>query len=226
MKIGFFTDAHYSSREGRVESLNKIREAYGAFEDEKCDLVVFLGDLIDNDISREKEKSNLEEIAEIINNSSVKTVCLMGNHDGFCIPQKDFYSVLHGCEPLNVTVDGKTLVFIDACYKDSGVHYSPDTKDDWTDTYYPLTDELKKTLDGAMGDVYVFTHQVLDTNAQEQHIIHNADEINAILADSGKVKTVFQGHYHPGLKSVHNGISYITFPAMFENEHAYFTEVI
>lgn len=226
MKIGFFTDSHYSSREGRKDSADKIKNAYKYFEEEKCDLVVFLGDLIDNDSTHEIEKENLKVVAKIINGSPLKTVCLMGNHDGFCIEQDVFYSILQNCTPETMKFDGKTLIFMDSCYTDDGVHYSPDVKDDWTNTRFPNVDALEKEIENAKGEVYLFTHQVLDTNAQEQHIIHNADEINEMIAKSGKVKTVFQGHYHPGLKSVHNGINYVTFPAMFENEKAYFVEEI
>jgi manganese-dependent ADP-ribose/CDP-alcohol diphosphatase len=39
-----------------------------------------------------------------------------------------------------------------------------------------------------------------------------------MLAASGKVKTVFQGHYHPGHENELNGIRYITLPAMCEGE--------
>ena len=43
-----------------------------------------------------------------------------------------------------------------------------------------------------------------------------------MLARSGRVKTVYQGHYHPGAESIHDGIKYVTFPAMCESEGAYF----
>ena len=48
-------------------------------------------------------------------------------------------------------------------------------------------------------------------------------EIHAILRTSGKVKALFQGHYHFGRQSAHDGISYTTFIAMCENEKAFFT---
>ena len=51
MKIGLFSDSHYSSAEVTCQrrfnnqSLRKIREAMAAFQD--CDLVISLGDLTD-----------------------------------------------------------------------------------------------------------------------------------------------------------------------------------
>ena len=69
-------------------------------------------------------------------------------------------------------------------------------------------------------------HQNIDPDISGDHRLFNSDEINGILASSGKVKAVFQGHYHPGHSSRHNGIRYATFPAMCENEDAVFVEEI
>ena len=41
------------------------------------------------------------------------------------------------------------------------------------------------------------------------------------LRDSGKVRKVLQGHYHPGHCSVHQGIEYRTFPALCEQDAAW-----
>ena len=42
------------------------------------------------------------------------------------------------------------------------------------------------------------------------------------LTKSGKVKRVYQGHYHPGQTETSHGVEYITFPAMCEQEDARF----
>ena len=67
-------------------------------------------------------------------------------------------------------------------------------------------------------EAYVFVHQNLDPTVESHHIIRGAEEIRAILRESGKVKAVFQGHYHPGKESVIDGIPYHTLPAMCEGE--------
>ena len=96
MKIGIFTDSHYSSQEVTCsvrynsKSLEKIKAAYSHFEKEQCDLVICLGDLIDHEDSHQKEIENLTKVAKVIKNSAVKTVCLMGNGSGedrgrFCV---------------------------------------------------------------------------------------------------------------------------------------------
>ena len=53
------------------------------------------------------------------------------------------------------------------------------------------------------------------TNRITNHIFDMINEGNA-------VKAVFQGHYHPGFSSEHNGVKYFTIPAMCENENTFF----
>ncbi len=227
VKIGVFTDSHYSSQKvtcGRrynSRSLEKIRQAYASFEAGNCDLVICLGDLTDKEDSRAKERSNLKEIADVINKSLLKSICVMGNHDAFTFTYAEFYEILGGCRPETVKAEGKHLLFLDACHFKNGKHYQPgDT--DWTDTFYPYVEELEKQIEEAEGDVYVFLHQNIDPDICENHRLYNFEEINRILHESGKVKAVYQGHYHPGMTGRHGEIAYFTFPAMCENENAWY----
>lgn len=226
MKIGIFTDAHYSSKEvtctNRLnnQSLRKIQEAYAYFEHNLCDVVICLGDLIDTEDTVEKEIENLSLIAEVIKKSSLPTVCLMGNHDAFLLPPQEFYSILGIEPPHRLCMDGKNLIFLDACYFKSGKHYAPGDSD-WQDTYYPFADELKKELAALSSPAYVFIHQNIDPKIKQGHNLCNDGEIFNIIEQSGIVKAVFQGHYHPGKESEYNGIRYIALPAMCENESAY-----
>ena len=227
MKIGIFTDSHYSSKEvtcGRrynSQSLRKMQEAYDAFVAEKCDLVICLGDLTDVEDSHGQEVANLKKCSELINRFPVKTICVMGNHDGFDFTQEEFYGILgESCIPKTICAEGKTLLFLDACYFKTGEHYQPGDSD-WTDTFYPYEKELAEELE-AHNEVYVFMHQNIDENIPENHCLYNARQIREILENSQKVKAVYQGHFHPGYESINNGITYQTFPAMCEVEKGYF----
>jgi hypothetical protein len=168
----------------------------------------------------EEEIANLAKIAEVIKASPLRTVCLMGNHDAFVLTPERFYSVLGTQPPRSTEIDGKHLVFLDACYFKSGVHYAPGDSD-WKDTYYPFSAALGEELSALSAPVYIFLHQNIDPVIREDHRLANGDEIFRIIEESGNVRAVFQGHYHPGQVSVHNGVRYITLPAMCESEAAY-----
>ena len=226
MKIGIFTDSHYSSAEVTCKkrfnsaSLAKIAEAYEFFAAEGCGPVICLGDLIDREDDHQKERQNLAAVAEIIGASGLHTVCITGNHDAFAFDRDEFYEILGGmCRPpLRLTTsDGITLLFLNACYYSSGEAYAPG-KSNWKDTFFPHTDTLRQELADAEGDVYVFMHQNVDPEIPENHRLSNDAQVREILEQSGKVRAVFQGHYHKGNQTVHNGITYRTFPAMCEGE--------
>ena len=227
MKLGIFTDSHYSSHEitcGKrynSRSLEKIKEAYALFEKEKCDLAICLGDLTDKEDTLEKEIENLEKVSRVISASPIHTVCLMGNHDAFTFTQKQFYGILGSDFPSVESAQEQALIFLDTCYFSNGTHYSPgDTN--WRDTYLPDIPALRKQLSDAQGNVYVFMHHNIDPNVPKDHRLSNDAEVRKALEESGKVKAVFQGHYHPGKESIRDGIEYITFPAMCENDNAFF----
>jgi predicted phosphodiesterase len=98
MRLGIFTDAHYSSREiscGKRfnnRSLRKIKEAYSAFQDARCDLIICLGDLTDTEETHEQEAANLRSIAQVIQSCPIPSVYLMGNHDAFAFSEKEFFA--------------------------------------------------------------------------------------------------------------------------------------
>ena len=228
MKIGIFTDSHYSSQEitngnrYNSRSLEKIQKAYRAFEDQKCDMVICLGDLIDQEGSHAQEVENLKKVAQVINASPIPTIFVMGNHDAFSFEPKEFYSIVGKSAPADMLIENKNLIFLDACYFNTGAHYMPGDSD-WTDCYYPHTAELEQKLANLDCDTYIFLHQNIDPAVLANHRPSNADTIFRMIEACGKVKAVYQGHYHPGKRSEYNGIPYVAFPAMCENEDAYFT---
>jgi hypothetical protein len=168
---------------------------------------------------------HLFKISEAIGYHGIETICLMGNHDAAVFEVDHFYDLIgRQHQPRLMKRDGINLLFLDACYLHTGEHYSPRFFCEWTDTFFPETEKLNETLAALEGNTYVFMHQNIDPNIVENHRLSNDTEIRRIPEESGKVRTVYQGHYHPGCRSEHNGIRYITLPAMCENEDAFVTE--
>ena len=223
MKLGLFTDSHYSSQEVTCgcrynsRSLEKMSKAYEAFEQAGCELVICLGDLTDHEESHAQEILNLQAAAKVMVGSQIPTFCVMGNHDGFSFTVEEFYGLLGTQQPQVYRAGEKTLLFLDACFFQSGAHYMPGDSD-WTDTFLPDPEKLKHQLEAAEGEVIVFLHQNIDPEIREDHCLHNRARVREILEQSGKVRTVYQGHYHPGKVTEHNGIRYVTLPAMCEGE--------
>lgn len=231
MRVGFFTDSHYSSAEVTCDvrynslSLEKIRRAYADFCRHGCELVIFLGDLTDTEETHDKEIENIREIRAVIEASGIPTVVVMGNHDAVAFTPEEFYAVLgENCQPRNIACGDTHILFLDACYYASGLHYAPDVEGTWMDTYYPFAEELKETLATLDGNVYICMHQNIDPTISEDHRLHNDAVLRQVLEDSGKVCCVYQGHYHDGNEHYEGSIRYITYPAMCQNDQAWFVE--
>lgn len=224
MKIGLISDLHYSTQELTCEirrnnlSLGKLRRAIEYFRNENCDTVILLGDITDTEDSHAQEMENLRLVAKALDDFPGKIICLMGNHDAFVLTPDEFYSCIgEDRRPKFCRIDDAAFVFVDACYYASGIHYAPGGSN-WEDTYYPHADDLATELAQSGTDAYVFMHQNIDPNIPENHRLSNDAEIRQVISQSGKVRAVFQGHYHPGKRSIVDSIRYITLPATCEND--------
>ena len=229
MKLGLFTDPHYCDQEVTcrtrrpVLSYGKIREAMEVFVREGVDFVLCLGDIIDK---CDDPKTNLEktrEIAALIHSYALPFYSLMGNHDANVFTRQEFNALVNGSPvlpPVSITVSGKELILLDANYNDDGSSYAPGEVN-WKNTYIPeeqLRSRMQKLNDPNVTEAYVFLHQNLDPEVQKDHIVRNAETVREMIRASGKVKAVFQGHYHKGHEAVIDGIPYHTLPAMCEGE--------
>lgn len=227
MKIGLFSDPHYSSQEltgGNRRnnlSLGKMRAALEYFSAEGCDRVICLGDLTDTEDTKDKEIANMRQIAALFAEYPMPIQVVMGNHDAYVFEAAEFYALLGGCEPTDIHEDGKHMLFVDLNYTSQGVRYTPHGFH-WDDVGHPDPEELRSRLAACDGDVYLFTHQNLDLAIPAaDHRAANADAVCRILEESGKVRAVYQGHYHWGHRSRQGGVDYVTLPAMAVYEEAY-----
>ncbi len=224
MKVGLFADPHYCSREisctNRRPSLSmgKLGIALREFYRQKTELIICLGDLVDSDENK-PDIDNLSEISGLIHRCGIECYCCMGNHDAFLFDKKSFEDISGiKAAPLVIKREGKALILLNANYLSSGAAYNA-ANIDWTDSNIP--DEqlswLKKTLICCTEpEIYVFLHQNLDPAVEKNHIIKNATEVRNIFARDGRVRAVYQGHYHPGAFNIYDNIRYITLKAMCE----------
>ncbi len=229
MKIGMFSDSHYSDKAVSCNtrrpsmSYGKIREAMETFADAGCELVICLGDLVDCCDTIEEDRAKVDEVSEMISSYGLPFYCLMGNHDYQNFDREEF-SQRVSYPPFFVRFGELTLIFPDANYMDDGtpegVIYIKDAID-WTNAYLPADQcgKLRQVLaHEETVHAHVFLHQNLDPAVEGHHVIRNAGEIREIIRESGKVRGVYQGHFHPGHESTIDGIPYITLPAMCEGE--------
>ena len=220
MKIGLFSDPHYSSQEltgGNRRnnlSLGKMRRALEQFTAAGCDRVICLGDLTDTEDTKAQEEANMAEIAALFAEFSMPISVIMGNHDAYVFTPDEFYRLLGGYAPAEIHADGVHLLFLDVNYTATGVRYTPHGFS-WDDVGLPDPESLREQLAVLEGDIYLFMHQNIDPAIPAQdHRLANADAVCDIIEQSGKVKAVYQGHYHWGNQSSRNGVAYITLPAM------------
>lgn len=232
MKLLLFTDSHYCQKDvlcrvrRPILSYGKVEDMLAACPD--ADLILCLGDFIDDGGDRDANIAHTERLIARIRAAGIPFYTLMGNHDCHAFTREEFSALTGGAVPPFVLRDGGTaLIFLDAGYSDNGEIYAPG-KIDWKNCYLPPEQlaQLRETLaDPAVENAYIFVHQNLDPGVQVDHIIRNAADARAVIAESGKVRTVYQGHYHPGHEAVIDGIPYITLPAMCVGEENHYTVV-
>lgn len=223
MRIGLLTDLHYCSRKvmlGRRYpqlALARAQQAMRDFARAGVELVVCLGDLIDAEETPGQNEQNLRAAAAVLQSAGVPCACVMGNHDCAAFAPEDF-SRLSGLQiaPCTFLQGDVALHFLNANFDWQGNPYRPGAVD-WTQARLP--EEALARVRAAMADTahrhFFFLHQCLDPGVEQRHILQNAAEIRALLK-TGRTAAVFQGHYHPGFRSVRGGIPYITLAALCE----------
>lgn len=232
--ILIFTDAHYAP--GVVAETNRycdlsLKKAERILKNAaQYDMIINLGDLINGSERPEYDIPLYQRARAFVDGLCGDTpVChVLGNHDGFAVPDRCIPE--HKGNALGASFSaacgGFTFIFLDTNFYEDDFSYNGE-EGDWTKSFLPQAqlDWLKAEL-AASRHAIVFLHQNADTRpwGEDGHLIGNGAAIRAVLEASGKVRAVFQGHYHPGYEQVIGGIPYVTLPALcFENRIAYMT---
>jgi len=225
LRIGLVTDLHYADQPPRInryyrETPAKLAEAAKQFRQEKTDLVIELGDMIDVAESLSAEKALLRRIARDFRATPGQHHYALGNHCVWNLTKQEFLETV-GQKRSYYSFDrnGCHFVILDACFRADGQPYGRQNFQ-WTDANLPPKELewLESDLKHALNPTIVFVHQRLD--ALPPLGVKNAPEVQRILEQSGKVRMVFQGHDHLGDYREIGRIAYCTLRAMIEGSGA------
>lgn len=221
IRIGMVTDLHYAdkpaagSRHYR-ESVSKLQTAASTFAEEKPDMLVELGDLIDAADSVPTELGYLQRI-----NRDFSAICpvrhyVLGNHCVHTLTKAEFLGAVEQPRSFySFDSGGIHFVILDSCFRSDGQPYGRGNFQ-WTDANIPrdqvdwLDDDLQRTTDKTI----VFAHQRLDV--ENHYGVRNASQVRNVLEKAGNVRAVFQGHSHKNDYREIGGIHYCTLVAMVE----------
>ena len=228
VRFGLVTDIHYADADPRGsrhyrDSIGKLNEGIDLITSQKIDFLIELGDFKDQDEPPVEANTikYLQTIEKIFRKSPAPSYHVLGNHDMDSLSKGQFLANVQnaGIAPdrtyYSFDVKGVYCIVLDANFTAKGDAYDHGNFD-WTDAHIPPAqlDWLGKEVKAARGPIIVFTHQLLDGTGL--YYIKNAAQVRQVLEESGKVLTVFQGHYHEGSYNLINGIHYYTLKAVIE----------
>ena len=227
MKAAFISDLHIgpAGLHGGVQrKLTQYSEPFAAefiekLDSRKYDFAIQLGDLIE-DADGETDRANLRRGTEILKRSSIPLYHVAGNHDTGHLTATELGRMLGlPCLYYSFQAGGCRLIVLHSvlAYPGDARTIIPPAQLVW----------LQDKLETGPGPVIVFVHhsladQELAGNAwfdgrPEAALIENRREVRQILADSGKVVAVMNGHLHWNRIDHHDGIPYITIQSAIEN---------
>jgi predicted phosphodiesterase len=228
VRFGVITDLHYADRDsvsGRMyrESTGKLAEFVSVMNREKVDFVIELGDYKDQDIrpAAARTLSFLRTIESVFVGFKGPRYHVLGNHDEDSLTKSEFLASAPNtgipAEKTYYSFDkgGVHFIVLDPNFRSDGREFA---RGDfaWEDCNIPAAEIewLKADLVAGKGTAIVFIHQQLDGTGA--YYVKNAAAVRKILADSGRVPVVFQGHRHEGAFSLIDGIAYHSFKAAGE----------
>jgi len=230
VRIGIVTDVHFHDRDSPAEGkwMAKSAERLGAFVAAMnawpADVVIELGDFVNGWVVLGVDPGDparipgiLKTADEVLAGFSGPRYHVIGNHDLYNL-SKDQYREVLGLDRTygSLDVEGVHVVLLDVQFKETGEDlantftgvkgFVPDEEMDW----------LRADLAATALPTIVCVHQRLDSERGEGRDVANADEVTAILAVSGVVVAVFQGHDHENGHTESDGIHYLTFEALVD----------
>lgn len=232
LRFGLVTDIHFAHRSVHGtryygQSIPKLEEAIGVFNNRKLDFMIELGDLKDQGDSPEREQtlSFLDEIEKTLQTFNGPVYHVLGNHDMDSISKAEFLEHTansgdaKGKPYYSFVRNNIRFIVLDGNCNEDGTDYDSGNFD-WTKAFIPAPQKewLQQELQKDELPAIIFIHELLDTfsGIDKELCIGNAEEIVSILEKSNKVVAVIQGHHHAGNYSFRSGIHYFTMKGMIE----------
>lgn len=243
-KIGIVTDIHHADKDPKIgrfyrQSAGKLAQAIEEFNREGVDMMISLGDLVDNDI---RNYSVIDSVFRTFNGPVWK---VLGNHD-FIAPysaeRQDSIFKIMGIEERyrSIRKKGVRLLLLDGT--DVAVFSHPEGSKEHADAVMTL-DSLKKAgspnnrkYNGGIGkkqmewiryeleraavnedNVICFCHMPM-MPLGGQYTLFNSPELTRTLSASPYAKAVITGHHHPGSYDINDGIHYLSIQGMVQGE--------
>lgn len=227
LTLGFVTDLHFGPAAYHQGKLRKLthhaadltRDVVRAMNERIVpDLLVNLGDDIEDE-NRETDLARYAECQAILRSATAELVNVAGNHDTVHLTRDDLARVWRHDGHLFYAFDrgGFHLVVLHTIErKDLDVRI-PRAQLEW------LANDLRRTdLPTVVLMHHSASEQDLDDSfwfkgAAHLALVKERAELRAILARSGKVRAVFNGHLHRNHLDVIEGIPYVTIQSLIEN---------
>ena len=221
VRLGLVTDLHFADRPSAGtryyrETPTKLAEALQRFEQDKTDLVIELGDLVDAADTPHAEKGYLSRMVQQISAAPGQHHYVVGNHCVYTLTKDEFLEVVQRKSTYySFDFGDYHFIVLDACFRQDGVPYGRKNSQ-WMDANLPGAELewLRADLKTTTRKTIAFVHQRLDLDKVPG--IRNSTEVRKILEQSGKVLAVVQGHYHKNFYREIEGIHYCTMAAMIE----------
>ena len=238
LTLGIISDVHLGPNAFFRTHLRKMGdEASGltaAFVEEmndelRPDLVLNLGDVV-QDVDLETDLANYAHVLDILDGLTMPIYPVVGNHDLICMEPDHIleswrrYEHLEGQPTLG---EGHLYYAFHQGGWDFVVLHSRERTKNYVWMDLAQIKWLERTLEAARGPVVVVVHHPLaeqDCSGNlwfEDHphlaLVREGPHIRRLLAQSGKVKLVLNGHMHFNRVTVHQGIPYVTVQSLIEN---------
>jgi len=236
VRIGIVTDVHAhdanSPDEGRGKIMVNYPERLVAFVEAMnawpADAIVQLGDLINGNIvyggmigDPARIEGLLADAGALLSAFDGSVHHVAGNHDFYDLSLQEYTETL-GLEKTTYSFDlGRFhFVVLDAEFNPDGSHYDHVFMRVKGHVSPEQLEWLRTDLAATELPTIVLIHQPLDSDFDSLAggpPVANHIEVRSVLAESGTVVAVFQGHDHENRYSVIDGIHYVTFAAMVDH---------